>query len=58
MEPDPIQPTDAQREQRPFVLEPAELVLDGSAAAVQLARALSLARDERVQPVSASCEAE
>jgi hypothetical protein len=32
-----LDPTHAQRSHRPFVLEPAELALDGSTAAVELA---------------------
>ncbi len=51
MQPDAIQSSDAQREQRPLVLEATELALDGSARAVELARAVRLARDQRVQAV-------
>ena len=41
----------AQRQQRPFVLQPSELALDGSTAAVERLGPLRVARDERVQPV-------
>ena len=41
----------AEREERPFVLEPSELSLDGAAAAVQLARPFRGARDQRVQSI-------
>jgi two-component system nitrate/nitrite response regulator NarL len=51
VQPHSIQAADAGREQRPFVLEPAELPLDSAARAVELARALRVARDEGVQPV-------
>jgi hypothetical protein len=40
MQPNALDPPHAQREQRPFVLEPAELSLHRSAAAVELAGAL------------------
>ena len=44
VEPDPLQPADAERQQRPFVLEPAELALDGGAARVELAPARAVSR--------------
>ncbi len=34
VQPDPLKPTDAERQQRPLVLEPPELALDGGAAPV------------------------
>ena len=52
MEPDPIQSTDAEGQQRPLVLEPSELALHRTTAPVQLPAALGLAGDQRVQPVS------
>jgi hypothetical protein len=36
---DALRPADPQRRERPFVLEASELVLDGCAAPVELARA-------------------
>ena len=51
VKPDSLKAAYAQREQRPFVLEPSELALDGSTAAVQVARPLRVARDQGVQPV-------
>lgn len=52
MEPDAIQSTDAEGQQRPLVLEPSELALHRTTAPVQLPAALGLAGDQRVQPVS------
>ncbi len=49
VQPDPIQTTDAERGERPLVLQPPELALDGGAAPVELAVAGRLARDQRVQ---------
>lgn len=44
-----LDPADAERSHRPFVLEPAELALDRATAPVELAAALGLPRDQRVQ---------
>lgn len=52
MEPDPIEPSDAELGERPFVLEPSELALDRTTPAVQVARPLRVARNQGVQPVS------
>ena len=51
VKPNPVPATDPERKQRPLMLEPPELPLDRAARAVKVARALGLARDERVQPV-------
>jgi len=47
-----IQAANAEREQRPLILEPTELALDGGAALVELPPAGRLARDQRMQTVS------
>jgi hypothetical protein len=52
MERDSIQPTNAKRQQRPIVLESAELALDGGATPIELAPARSLARDQRAEAIS------
>ena len=44
MESDSLDPTDAQREQRPFMLEPAELPLDRATVSIERPEAQSLAR--------------
>lgn len=49
VQPDPIQSTDAERGERPIVLEAAELALDGGAAAVKSREAGRLTRDQRVK---------
>ena len=52
MKPNSFKATDAERRERPIVLEPPKLALDGGAALVELvAPARSLARDERVNAV-------
>src|SRR5436190_8504818 len=51
VQPDAIQSSDAQREQRPLMLEPSELALDSSARAVKVARALGVTGDQRVQAI-------
>ena len=51
VKPDSLDASRSQREQRPLVLEPTELALDGGAALVELASARCLARHERVQAV-------
>src|SRR5215218_7578690 len=51
MEPDPVKSAYAQRQERPFVLETAELALNSPTPSVELARARRVARDERVQTV-------
>ncbi len=51
VEPNPIQTPDAERQQCPFVLESSELSLHRAAAPVELARALRLSRNQRMQPV-------
>jgi len=51
MEPDPLDPANAEREQRPLVLEPAELPLDRGATSIERLPALCLARDQGMQPV-------
>src|SRR5688500_3516140 len=43
--------TDTERQQRPFVLQPAELALDGTALAVQVAPPRRAAGNQRVQAV-------
>jgi hypothetical protein len=48
VQPNPVQPTDAERGERPIVLEASELALDGGAALVERAEAVGLARDQRV----------
>ena len=50
MEPNPIQPTDAQRGKRPLVLETAELALDGGAATVQSGASRAESVDEAGPP--------
>ena len=52
MERDPLQATHAQWGEAVVVLQTSERALDGGTAPVQLAPALRLARDERVQPRS------
>src|SRR3954451_21863523 len=47
----PVDAPDAKRQERPLVLEATKLALHGSTRAVELARALRLARDQRVQTV-------
>ncbi len=51
MERDPIQTTDAERGERPLVLQAPELALDSSAALVELPPPGRLARHERVEAV-------
>ena len=51
MKPHPLQTTNPKREKGPLMLEPAELALNRSMAPVELAAALGLARDERMQPI-------
>lgn len=45
MQPHPVQSTNAKGQQRPFVLQPPELALDGSAGVVELARPLQQVED-------------
>lgn len=55
---DPLKTTNAQRRERPFVLETPELAFDRRAALVELAPARRLARDQRVEAMgldSAAC---
>jgi hypothetical protein len=51
MKPDPIQPTNQQRQHRPLMLEPSKLALDGAPRAVQLPTPLRCARNRGVQVV-------
>ena len=51
MEPNPLDAPNAEREQRPLILEPAELALDGPTAPVERLPPLRLARDKGMQPV-------
>ena len=51
MKPDPFDPSHAEREQRPLVLQAPELALDGATAPVEGLPPLRLARDQRMQPV-------
>jgi hypothetical protein len=57
MEPDAIQSTDAQGKQRPLVLEPAELPLDGTARAVEPSdsRGINGCSRENSGLIAASC---
>jgi len=52
VKPNPIKSTDAQGQQRPLVLEAAELPLDGTATPIELAPAQRLTRDQRVEAIS------
>jgi hypothetical protein len=51
MQPNTLQATDAERGQRPLMLEAAELPLDRPTRTVELRGARRVARDQRVQPV-------
>jgi hypothetical protein len=51
MKPDPIQPTNPQRQHRPLTLEPSKLALDRAARAAQLPTPLRCPRDQGVQAV-------
>ena len=51
VEPNPLDPTDAERKQRPLILEPSELALDGPAAPVERLPPLRLAGDQGMQAV-------
>jgi hypothetical protein len=48
---DAIQSANAERQQRPLILEPSELALDCGAARVQLSPSGSLARNQGMQPI-------
>jgi predicted nucleic acid-binding protein len=48
---DPLKAADPERTETPFVLQAAELTLNGDPLAVQRLEPLGRARDERVQPV-------
>ncbi len=51
MEPHPLDPSHAERQQRPLVLEATELALDGAARTVEIRGAHRLAWDQGVQAV-------
>jgi hypothetical protein len=51
MQPDPLKATDAERRERPLVLEASELPLDSATGSVEVARAGGLSRDQRVEAV-------
>jgi hypothetical protein len=51
VESDPFKPTEAERGKAVLILQAAELALDGGAATVEVAAALCLMRDQRVQAI-------
>ena len=51
MEPHPLDPSHAQREQRPLILEPPELALDGATTSVERLPALRLSGHEGMQAI-------
>src|ERR1022692_1839182 len=52
VQPNAIKPSDAEGEQRPLMLEPSKLTLNGATRVVERLRPLGVTRDQRVQPIS------